>query len=189
MNAGYAGAICRVRFLGTRRSDWCRSSAATSRRLEYRPAHDPRRLPGELGPPFMDSLSMQALFRKFADTCVSVHWAIGTTDMWPSWAPICEVWRGGIPQAYQGACRGHRPAPEGYTTRASNPPGWRRICPSSSRSTNAGPMSLGWADRSRISWSSGTGDGPSWFRICWCNCVVLAGYVALAAGECPSDPA
>ena len=57
---------------------------------------------GELDASFMDGVSMQALFRKSGETWVAVHWAIGATDVWYSWAPICRVWRSVIPEA----CRG-----------------------------------------------------------------------------------
>ncbi len=67
---------------------------------------DLRRTPavarGELDPEFMDGVTMQALYQKSGDTWVAVHWAIGATDVWYSWAPFCRVWRPVIPEA----CRG-----------------------------------------------------------------------------------
>lgn len=67
---------------------------------------DLRRTPGaqrgEIDPTYMDGATMQALYVLSGDTWVAVHWALGATDVWYSWGPICRVWRPVIPEACQG---------------------------------------------------------------------------------------
>mgnify|MGYP001627803583 FL=1 len=48
---------------------------------------------GTLDPDVMDGTSIQALYRKSGETWVAVHHAIGATDVWFSWDPLCEEYR------------------------------------------------------------------------------------------------
>lgn len=58
---------------------------------------------GELDPQGMEGgVMMQALYIKSGQTWVAVHWAMGASDVWYSYAPICAIWRRVIPEA----CRG-----------------------------------------------------------------------------------
>ncbi|MDO6730861.1 hypothetical protein Q4577_12590 [Marinovum sp. 2_MG-2023] len=50
-------------------------------------------LRGTLDPDFMDGTNIQALYRKSGDTWVAVHHAIGATDVWFSWEPLCVEYR------------------------------------------------------------------------------------------------
>ncbi len=45
---------------------------------------------GTLEPTEMDGTGIQALYRKSGDTWVAVHHAIGATDVWFSWDPLCQ---------------------------------------------------------------------------------------------------
>jgi hypothetical protein len=48
---------------------------------------------GEIDPEIMDGATLQALYRKSGATWVAVHWAIGATDVWWAYGPICrEYW-------------------------------------------------------------------------------------------------
>lgn len=53
---------------------------------------------GELDIDFMDGVAMQALFYKSGETWVAVHWALGATDVWYAYEPICAVWAAVIPE-------------------------------------------------------------------------------------------
>lgn len=53
----------------------------------------PGYLRGEIDPEFMDGTSIQVLYKKSGDTWVAVHWAIGATDVWFSWGPLCREYR------------------------------------------------------------------------------------------------
>lgn len=57
---------------------------------------------GELEPDYMDGVAMQALFYKSGQTWVAVQWALGATDVWYAYEPICAVWRAVIPEACEG---------------------------------------------------------------------------------------
>lgn len=57
---------------------------------------------GELDPDVMDGVGMQALYRKSGDTWVAVHFAIGATDVWYAYGPICAIWRRVISEACVG---------------------------------------------------------------------------------------
>ncbi len=48
---------------------------------------------GTIDPEMMDGTSMQALMRLSGRTWVAVHWAIGPTDVWFSYAPFCRRYR------------------------------------------------------------------------------------------------
>lgn len=67
---------------------------------------DPRATPGaargEIYPYDMDGTGMQALYMRSGQTWVAVHWAIGATDVWFAYGPICAIWRPVIPEACQG---------------------------------------------------------------------------------------
>ncbi|WP_323763629.1 hypothetical protein [Marinovum sp.] len=60
-------------------------------------AIDLRRTPGfargTLDPEMMDGASLQALYRKSGATWVAVHHAIGATDAWFVWEPLCAAYR------------------------------------------------------------------------------------------------
>lgn len=45
---------------------------------------------GEIDPEIADGTSLQALYRKSGDTWVAVHWAIGATDVWFAYGPLCR---------------------------------------------------------------------------------------------------
>lgn len=57
---------------------------------------------GELYVDDMDGVGMQALYVKSGQTWVAVHWAMGATDVWYSYGPICAIWRPVIAEACQG---------------------------------------------------------------------------------------
>ena len=57
---------------------------------------------GDLEPEFMDGLAVQALYYKSGQTWVAVHWALGATDVWYAYDPICASWRKVIPDACEG---------------------------------------------------------------------------------------
>lgn len=57
---------------------------------------------GELDPDYIDGVAMQALFYKSGQTWVAVQWALGATDVWYAYEPICAVWRVVIPKACAG---------------------------------------------------------------------------------------
>ncbi|MFD3190676.1 hypothetical protein ACFMPD_10420 [Sedimentitalea sp. HM32M-2] len=59
-------------------------------------------LRGELDSGYMDGVAIQALYRKSGTTWVAVHWALGATDVWYAWAPLCAIYRPVIPEACQG---------------------------------------------------------------------------------------
>lgn len=48
---------------------------------------------GTLDPETMDGTNIQALYRRSGETWVAVHHAIGATDVWFSWDPLCEEYR------------------------------------------------------------------------------------------------
>ncbi|WP_417522996.1 hypothetical protein [Marinovum sp.] len=48
---------------------------------------------GTLDPETMDGTAIQALYRKSGETWVAVHHAIGATDVWFAWDPLCEEYR------------------------------------------------------------------------------------------------
>lgn len=56
----------------------------------------------EIHPDDMDGIGMQALYYRSGQTWVAVHWAMGATDVWYAYEPICAVWRPVIPEACQG---------------------------------------------------------------------------------------
>lgn len=45
---------------------------------------------GTLDPEAMDHTAMQALYRRSGDTWVAVHHALGATDVWFAWDPLCR---------------------------------------------------------------------------------------------------
>lgn len=53
---------------------------------------------GEYSPEFSDGAHLEALFVKSGDTWVALHWAIGATDVWYAWEPICAPFRALIPE-------------------------------------------------------------------------------------------
>lgn len=57
---------------------------------------------GELETDYMDGVAMQALYYKSGQTWVVVHWALGATDVWYAYGPICAVWRKVIPEVCAG---------------------------------------------------------------------------------------
>jgi len=69
---------------------------------EISPYNTPGAARGELYPDDMDGVGMQALYVKSGQTWVAVHWAMGATDVWYAYGPICAIWRPVIPEA----CRG-----------------------------------------------------------------------------------
>lgn len=48
---------------------------------------------GTIEPAEMDGTSVQALYRKSGTTWVAVHHAIGATDVWFSWDPLCQEYQ------------------------------------------------------------------------------------------------
>lgn len=48
---------------------------------------------GELEPEIQDGTELQALYRKVGATWVAVHWALGATDVWFAWGPLCRAYR------------------------------------------------------------------------------------------------
>ena len=50
-------------------------------------------LRGTLDPGMMDGTNIQALYRKSGATWVAEHHAIGATDVWFAWDPLCEEYR------------------------------------------------------------------------------------------------
>ena len=77
-------------------------------------------------------------------------------------------------QMSKGKVRGVRIFPDvrGQSESDKSPPRCRLIRPSGSSETSAGATVVGAAPRSRISWSSATGDGPSRCRILLCRSAV-----------------
>ena len=57
---------------------------------------------GELSPDDIEDIGMQALYRLSGQTWVAVHWAIGATDVWWAYEPICAQYRAVVP----GGCDG-----------------------------------------------------------------------------------
>ncbi|TDK48051.1 hypothetical protein [Antarcticimicrobium luteum] len=58
---------------------------------------------GELHPEGMEGgATMQALYVRSGQTWVAVHWAMGASDVWYAYGPICAIWRRVIPEACQG---------------------------------------------------------------------------------------
>ncbi|MFT7595027.1 MAG: hypothetical protein ACI8R4_002353 [Paracoccaceae bacterium] len=57
---------------------------------------------GEFDPQDLDGVGIQALYYKSGQTWVAVHWAMGPTDVWYAYEPICNVWRKVNPEACQG---------------------------------------------------------------------------------------
>lgn len=57
---------------------------------------------GDLYVQDMDGVGMQVLYRKSGQTWVAVHWAMGATDVWYAYGPICAIWRPVIPEACLG---------------------------------------------------------------------------------------
>lgn len=57
---------------------------------------------GEIYPEDMEGVGMQALYLRSGQTWVAVHWAIGATDVWYAYEPICAVWRPVVPEVCQG---------------------------------------------------------------------------------------
>ncbi|TDE39683.1 hypothetical protein [Antarcticimicrobium sediminis] len=58
---------------------------------------------GDLYPEGMEGgVAMRALYVRSGQTWVAVHWAIGASDVWYAYAPICAIWRPVIPEACQG---------------------------------------------------------------------------------------
>jgi len=57
---------------------------------------------GDLLPEDREGLGMQALYYKSGETWVAVHWAMGASDVWWAYEPICAVWRAVVP----GGCEG-----------------------------------------------------------------------------------
>ena len=66
------------------------------------PSATPGAARGELYLDGMDGIGMQALYKKSGQTWVAVHWAIGATDVWYAYGPICAIWRPVILEACQG---------------------------------------------------------------------------------------
>ncbi|TNF22558.1 MAG: hypothetical protein EP318_03520 [Rhodobacteraceae bacterium] len=48
---------------------------------------------GTLEPGMMDGTNIQALYRRSGKTWVAVHHAIGATDVWFAWDPLCAEYR------------------------------------------------------------------------------------------------
>ena len=43
-----------------------------------------------MDPEYVDTLNIQALYRKSGETWVAVHWVVGATDVWYAWKPLCD---------------------------------------------------------------------------------------------------
>jgi len=54
---------------------------------------------GEFDPYLADRPNIEVLYVKSGSTWVALHWAIGATDVWYSWEPICAPFRTLIPEA------------------------------------------------------------------------------------------
>ncbi|WP_372838580.1 hypothetical protein [Phaeovulum sp.] len=54
---------------------------------------------GEFDPYIVDTPHIEVLYVKSGDTWVALHWAIGATDVWYAWEPICAPFRALIPEA------------------------------------------------------------------------------------------
>jgi hypothetical protein len=57
---------------------------------------------GEFDPELVDTPHMEVLYKRSGRTWVAVHWAIGATDVWFAWEPICAEFRPVIPEACAG---------------------------------------------------------------------------------------
>ncbi|MDF1717331.1 MAG: hypothetical protein P1U75_11770 [Antarcticimicrobium sp.] len=57
---------------------------------------------GEIDPQMEGGVTMQALYLRSGRTWVAVHWAMGASDVWYAYGPICAIWRPVIPEACQG---------------------------------------------------------------------------------------
>jgi len=57
---------------------------------------------GEIDPQMEGGVTMQALYLRSGRTWVAVHWAMGASDVWYAYGPICVIWRPVIPEACQG---------------------------------------------------------------------------------------
>jgi hypothetical protein len=64
--------------------------------------HTPAFGRGEISPDDMEGVGMQALYMLSGQTWVAVHWAIGATDVWYAYEPICAQYRAVVPEACQG---------------------------------------------------------------------------------------
>ncbi len=53
---------------------------------------------GEFDPYLADTPHIEVLYVKSGDTWVALHWAIGATDVWYAWEPICAPFRALIPE-------------------------------------------------------------------------------------------
>ena len=53
---------------------------------------------GEFDPFLADTPHIEVLYVKSGDTWVALHWAIGATDVWYAWEPICGPFRALIPE-------------------------------------------------------------------------------------------
>lgn len=62
-------------------------------------AKTPMAARGDYAPEFSDSPHVEVLYVKSGDTWVALHWALGATDVWYSWEPICAEFRQLIPEA------------------------------------------------------------------------------------------
>jgi hypothetical protein len=62
-------------------------------------ANTPMVARGEFDPYIADTAHIEVLYVKSGQTWVALHWAIGATDVWYSWEPICAPFRALIPEA------------------------------------------------------------------------------------------
>ncbi|PKP68896.1 MAG: hypothetical protein CVT82_13475 [Alphaproteobacteria bacterium HGW-Alphaproteobacteria-4] len=53
---------------------------------------------GEFDPYLADTPHIEVLYVKSGDTWVALHWAIGATDVWYAWEPLCAPFRALIPE-------------------------------------------------------------------------------------------
>src|SRR5690606_35186854 len=48
---------------------------------------------GDIDPEIADGATLQVLYRKSGVTWVAVHWAIGATDVWFAYGPLCREYK------------------------------------------------------------------------------------------------
>jgi hypothetical protein len=54
---------------------------------------------GEFDPELIDTPHIEAFWVKSGTTWVTLHWAVGATDLWYQYEPICEIFAPLIPEA------------------------------------------------------------------------------------------
>ena len=86
--------------------DLCGIPSRSGQRQTQRPgggainmAKTPMAARGDYDPEFSSGAHVQVLYVKSGDTWVALHWALGATDVWYAWEPICAEFRQLIPEA------------------------------------------------------------------------------------------